>query len=130
MRFTKSIAAALAVTVGALSFTGAAEAGRRDRDRVIVRNNHYYHDNHRGNGLAAGVIGFGAGAILGSALAAPRYYSPAPVYVTPAPVYVAPVVVYEAWTPGWYSYCGSRYRSFNQQTGYYTGYDGGYHFCR
>ncbi len=129
MRFMKSMAAALAVTVGALSLAETAEAGRRDR---VVRNNYYYQNNDRGNSLAAGVIGFGAGAILGSALAAPRYYSPAPVYVAPAPVYIspAPVVVYQAWTPGWYSYCGSRYRSFNQQTGYYLGYDGGYHFCR
>jgi hypothetical protein len=40
-----------------------------------------------GNGVAAGLIGgFAAGAIVGTALAAPRpYYAPAPVYVAPPP---------------------------------------------
>ncbi|WP_319533537.1 BA14K family protein [uncultured Cohaesibacter sp.] len=49
-----------------------------------------------------------------------RPYRPAPVYYgSPAP-----------WTPGWYSYCSSRYRSFNPHTGYFRGYDGRLHFCR
>jgi hypothetical protein len=39
-----------------------------------------------GCGIAAGVVGgFAAGAILGSALAGPRYYEPGPVYVAPPP---------------------------------------------
>jgi hypothetical protein len=39
-----------------------------------------------GCGVAAGVVGgLAAGAILGSALAGPRYVEPAPVYVTPPP---------------------------------------------
>ena len=118
MRFMKTIAATLAVTVGALTFAGSADARHR-------RHHHVHHHYHHGNNFAAGAIGFGVGALFGSALAAPRYYQPAPVYVAPAPV-----VVYEAWTPGWYSYCGQRYRSFNRHTGYYLGYDGGYHFCR
>ncbi len=125
MRITKSIATALAVTVGALSFASTADAGHR-------HSRHVRHHHHDGGNFAAGAIGFGVGALFGSAIAQPRYYHPAPVYVAPAPVYVAPaqVVVYEAWTPGWYSYCGQRYRSFNRHTGYYMGYDGGYHFCR
>ena len=124
MRMMKTIAATLAVSVGALTFAGSADAGHR--------RNHFVRHHHNGGNFAAGAIGFGIGALVGSALSAPRYYEPAPVYVAPAPVYVAPspVVVYEAWTPGWYSYCGQRYRSFNRQTGYYLGYDGGYHFCR
>lgn len=121
MRIMKSIAASVALTVGAVSFAGTAEAGHRRHH--IVRHHHYHHNN--GGNFAAGAIGFGVGALFGSALAGPRYYEPAPVYVAPAPV-----VVYEAWTPGWYTYCGQRYRSFNRHTGYYTGYDGGYHFCR
>ena len=58
---------------------------------------------HAGNGstVGAGLLGFGVGAIVGSALAPqtvyvapppPVYYAPPPpVYVGPAPVYVGPV---------------------------------------
>ena len=58
---------------------------------------------HAGNGSAvgAGIVGFGVGAIVGSALTPqtvyvapppPVYYAPPPpVYVAPAPVYVGPV---------------------------------------
>ena len=38
----------------------------------------------RGGAVAAGVVtGLAAGAIIGGALAGPRYYEPAPVYVAP-----------------------------------------------
>jgi uncharacterized protein YcfJ len=36
----------------------------------------------------------------------------------------------EPWTPGWYDYCGRKYRSFNPNTGYYTTYSGKKRFCR
>lgn len=62
-----TIAAALAA--GAFAQTGVAEAGHR--------HNHYYYSN--GGAAVAGAV---AGAILGTALAAPRY----PVYIDP-PVY-------------------------------------------
>lgn len=127
MRFMKPVATALAVTVGALTFATSAEAGHR-------------HRHHRGGGdaAAAGIIGFAAGAILGGALSGPRYYGgsyyePDVVYVEPAPVYVQPAPVYyalEPWTPEWYSYCESKYRSFNPRTGYFKGYDGQFHLCR
>ena len=67
---------------------------------------------HAGNGSAvgAGLLGFGVGAVVGSALAPqtvyvapppPVYYAPPPpVYVAPAPVYVAPAPVYVG--PGYY----------------------------
>ena len=135
MRFTKTIAAALALSVGALTFAGSAEA--RDRDRGDHRWRHHDRHHHSGAPYAAGAFGFAAGAILGSALSQPRYYyEPAPVYVAPryvAPAYVQPSYVYAApspWTPGWYAYCEDRYRSFNPRTGYFVGYDGGYHFCQ
>jgi len=122
MSSTKGIAAALAMAIGAASFTGPAEAGHR-------HHHHYHHGN--GGAVAAGILGLGVGAVIGGALAQPRYY-PGTVYVEPAPVYVrpAPVVVYQAWTPAWYESCGARYRSFNPDTGYYLGHDGRYHFCR
>ncbi len=34
------------------------------------------------------------------------------------------------WTPEWYDYCMSKYRSFNPETGYYRTYSGRYKFCR
>jgi hypothetical protein len=123
MRFTKPIAAALALTIGAVSLIGSAEARHR---------------RHHGDAFAAGVLGFAAGALLTGALAQPRYYyEPAPVYVAPPPppppIVYEPAPVYyanpEPWTPEWYSYCSSRYRSFNPSTGYFLGYDGDYHFC-
>ena len=136
MRYMKPIAAGLALTFAALTFSAPAEAGHR----------------HRGGGdaAAAGIIGFAAGAILGGALSGPRYNrgyyddryygdgyyydQPDVVYVEPRPVYVQPAPVYryavEPWTPEWYSYCESRYRSFNPDTGYYKGYDGRFHLCR
>jgi hypothetical protein len=117
MRFTKPIALALSLGVVALSFEGNAEA------------------HHRQGHAAAAAVGFAAGALLGSALASPRYYVPAPVYVAPAPppVHVAPapvVYLYQPWTPDWYAYCGGKYRSFDPSTGYYLGYDGHRYFCR
>lgn len=36
----------------------------------------------------------------------------------------------EPWSPAWYDYCGSKYRSFNPKTGYFTTYGGDKKFCR
>jgi hypothetical protein len=127
MRFIRPIAAALALTIGAASLVGTAEA------------RHRHHHGGNGAGIAAaGIFGLAAGALVGSALAQPRYYDyyePAPVYVAPPPppvVYQPSQVYYQRpspWTPAWYQYCGQRYGSFNPQTGYFLGYDGDYHFC-
>ena len=126
MRFMKPIAAALALTIGAASLVGTAEA----------RHRHRHH--HNGAGMAAaGIFGLAAGALLGSALAQPRYY-----HYEPAPVYVAAASATgglsaragllsrpDAVDAGMVRYCGQRYRSFDPQTGYFLGYDGNYHFC-
>ena len=125
MRFTKPIAAGLALAVVAVSLTGTAEARHRHR---------------HGDAFAAGILGFTAGAILSGAFSQPRYYHrpyyAEPVYVAPPPppvVYdTAPAYYYarpEPWTAEWYDSCRYRYRSFNSQTGYFLGYDGDYHFC-
>ena len=78
--------AASVIVIGALALTGSAEAGN-------------------GSAVGAGLLGFGVGAVVGSALAPqtvyvapppPVYYAPpppvyvAPVYVAPRPVYVGP----------------------------------------
>lgn len=121
MRFMKTMTTALALTIGAAAFAGPASADHRWR-----------HHHSGGNAAAAGIIGFGAGALLGSALAQPRYYEAEPIYVQPAPVYVrrSAVYAYEAWSPEWYDDCGNRYRSFDARTGYFVGYDDQLHFCR
>ena len=116
MRFTKPIAAGLALTIVAISFSGTAEARHRR-----------HHHRHHGDEVAAGIFGFAAGALLLGALSQPRYYN----YYEPAPVYAPPPVYYRAdpWTAEWYASCDARYRSFNPDTGYFLGYDGDYHFC-
>ena len=87
-----------------------------------VQNNYYVRRGNSSNALAAGLIGLGVGAVLGSAL------TPKTVYVAPParPVRYRP----EPWTEDWYAYCHSRYRSFNPRSGTYLGYDGYEHFCR
>ncbi|MEZ5827456.1 MAG: BA14K family protein [Hyphomicrobiales bacterium] len=127
---TALIAAAL-VGLTVLTMAAPAEAGRGGR---YVQNNYYrggyghYHHNDGWNAVGAGLLGFGVGAIVGSALT-PREVvvappPPPPTYYTPA-TYGPP-----AWTPDWYSYCYSRYRSFNPNTGTFVGYDGVVRFCR
>jgi BA14K-like protein len=122
MRFTKPLAAALALSIAAASLVGTAEARHRH--------------NNGGAIAVAGIFGLAAGALIGSALSQPqyRYYEPAPVYAPPPPPIVyQPAPVYYArpqpWTPEWYSYCSQRYGSFDGRTGYFLGYDGNYHFC-
>lgn len=110
----KAIAAAAAIGLIALTFAAPAEAGR-------------YYRGGGGNAWGAGLIGFGIGAIIGSAL------TPREVYVAPPPPpdYYAPVSYGPpAWSPEWYEYCTYRYRSFNPNSGYFMGYDGIARFCR
>jgi hypothetical protein len=78
-----------------------------------------------GDGVGAGLVGFGIGAIVGSAL------TPREVYVAPPPAYYGPVAYGPPpWTPDWYTYCAQSYRSFNPHTGYFIGPDGQPYFCR
>lgn len=114
MRFMKPIALAASLAAATLTFNAPAQAGSSDA-------------------IIAGALGFGVGTLFGNATARPRYY-PGPVYVAPPrPVYVEPAPVYyelEPWTPDWYAYCGSRYRSFDARSGTYISYDGYRRMCR
>jgi hypothetical protein len=108
MTFTKTIAAAAAIAVGALLFTAPAKAGSEDA-------------------IIAGTIGFAAGTIFGGAMAQPGYYAYPP---PPPPVYVAPVMyVPQPWTPQWYAACHAKYISFNPATGMFKAKGGKWKFC-
>lgn len=125
--------AALAV-VFAFAAVVPAEAGRGHGGGWKGGGNRYIQNNYYGrrggdgwNALGAGLVGLGVGAVIGSALT-PRevYVAPPP----PRPVYRRAGYGPEPWSPDWYNYCYSRYRSFNPNTGTYLGYDGYEHFCR
>jgi hypothetical protein len=104
LKFTRTIAAAAALSIGTLGFAGSAEAG-------------HWHHHHR-DAVAAGFVGLAAGALIGSALARPQ--QPRGFVV------VEPSYGYSDWI----AYCSQRYRSFDPRTGLYFGYDGYYHECR
>ena len=88
---------------------------------------------HGGWGWGVGA-GLAAGAIIGGALVAPRYYyGPGPYYYGPGPYY-GPAPVYA--DPGYgdpgsdpVAYCTSRFRSYDPRSGTYLGYDGQRHPC-
>jgi BA14K-like protein len=128
--YTAVLAAAL-VGVMALTTAVPAEAGRghgRGYGGRYVQNNYYVKRNDGVGALGAGLLGFGVGAIVGSALT-PRevYVAPPP---RPAPIYTPAAYGPPPWTPDWYTYCYSRYRSFDPNSGTFVGYDGYEHFCR
>ncbi|HZJ11795.1 MAG TPA: BA14K family protein [Methyloceanibacter sp.] len=115
-RTLKAIAAVAVITPASLGRCWQSKRAQADQRRS-------------GDGWGAGLIGFGIGAIVGSALA------PREVYVVPdydyEPAYYGPAAYGPPpWTGEWYSYCAQRYRSFNARTGYFTGYDGLPYFCQ
>src|SRR4029077_19081076 len=61
-----------------------------------------------GCGWGPGLVGFGVGALVGTALFAPR------VYAGPPPVYGPASYGPPTWSPAWYNYCAQRYRSFDR----------------
>ena len=105
----KAIAAAALVGTLALSMPAPAEAGH-------------------GNAVGAGLLGFGIGAVVGSAL------TPSTVYVAPPPppAYYGPAAYGPPpWSPAWYRYCRNIHGPyFNASTGYFQAADGGWYFCR
>jgi len=124
--FVAFLAAAL-VGLTTLMLATPAEAGRYGKGYKGGRHiHHHYHKRDNGIGaLGAGLLGFGVGAIVGSAL------TPREVYVAPPrPAYRRAGYGPPPWTPDWYTYCYSRYRSFDPNTGTFIGYDGYERFCR
>jgi hypothetical protein len=115
----RTIAAAALIGTAALTFAAPAEAGGHG---------YYGHHDGGGNALGAGLLGFGIGAVVGSAL------TPSTVYVAPPPppAYYGPAAYGPPpWSPGWYSYCRNIHGPyFNPSTGYFQAADGGFYFCR
>lgn len=84
---------------------------------------HGGHWGHHGGWGGAAIGGFAAGALLGSALAGPRYYH------DPGYYYAPDVEVYAGPDPSAVAYCKQRYRSYDVSSGTYLGYDGIRHPC-
>jgi len=139
MKKLSAVLAAALIGITAVSYSVPASAGDRGyyRDRAYdrgynrgYRQGKHNYKNDNGDMLAAGAIGLGLGAIIGSAAASPPPPPPPPAYYGPADYsYGPPSYAPPAWSPDWYAYCSSRYQSFNPRTGYFMGYDGRPHFC-
>jgi hypothetical protein len=83
------------------------------------------------NSVGAGLLGFGVGAIVGSALT-PREVYVVPPAPPPPPPYYGPVGYGpQPWSPGWYRFCRETYGpSFDARTGYFQAADGGWYLCQ
>lgn len=114
-----SAAAPMAPKAAAISAENAAviEVGRScrrcdRRDRRSYRR--YSNRRHNSSSSFSLSLNFGSPGYY-----APRYRAPRVVY------YAAPA----AWTPSWYTYCKTKYRSFNPHTGRYMTYSGNWQVC-
>jgi hypothetical protein len=86
----------------------------------------YRHHNNVGPAIGAGVLGLATGAIIGGALAQPRYADPGySTYYEPG--YTGTVV--QAAPGADEDYCIRRYRSYDPASGTYLGFDGLRHPC-
>ncbi len=144
MTSKRLIAAALTSAI-LLPTVATAEAGSRHGWRDYRSDRHHYHHrkhnrhgHHKNNGnlgaaVAAGVIGLAAGAILLGATSQPSYAGPPPANYYPRAPYpgrVSPAAGYQPWSPAWYRYCSSKYRSFDPSSGTYITYRGEQRFCQ
>ena len=105
--------------LAALTFIAATAPA--DAQRRHWRHHHNHHGYGYGYGAAAG--GFVAGALIGSALTAPRYYGGPGYYGGPnhyGNAYASSSGV---------DYCVQRFRSYDVASGTYLGYDGQRHSC-
>lgn len=134
-RTTVLSAAVLATTLATLP----AEARDRHGRHEPRRPHHHRMTSNTDAAVAAGILGLAVGAIVMSTLAQPEPKGPIyrgdplddPNYFPPAPRPVSAngAMSLEPWSDAWFDYCETRYRSFDPNTGTYTGYDGRKHFC-
>jgi len=94
---------------------------QRRNDRRIDRR------QNNNNAIALGIIGLGAAAIIGGAIA--NSNNPRVIYQQPSVPRAVSGGRYEPWSRSWFQYCSNKFRSFNASTGTYRGYDGRDHFC-
>ncbi|MFN7166826.1 MAG: BA14K family protein [Pannonibacter sp.] len=80
---------------------------------------------------------YGGPAYGGPVYAGPNYGHVQPIPEPGVPVDDRPIIAhggqvggYQPWTPAWYQYCSSRYRSFNPQTGTFRTHSGQTRFCQ
>jgi len=71
-------------------------------------------------GFPGGVLGGVLGGIFANTFFPPQ----------PQVVIVPQVPEMVPYTPAWYQYCSSKYRSFNPQTGMFLGFDGQLRMCQ
>lgn len=123
----KTIAVVSALSVGAIALADTADARPR----------------HRGHGgaVAAAIAGLAVGAIIaGTASRRHDYYyddrryyrapPPPPRYYRAPPPRRSYSYAPRPWTPAWYSYCTSKYRSFDPRSGTFQPYHGPRRMCR
>lgn len=79
-----------------------------------------------GGAAAAGVFGLATGAIIGGAIASSQAQAQANANAQAAAQQQANQAQYQQWV----SYCSSKYRSFDVQSGTYLGNDGVRHPCQ
>ncbi|MDF1609666.1 BA14K family protein [Hoeflea sp. YIM 152468] len=84
--------------------------------------------NRDGDAIALGILGLGAAAIIGGAIANSNN-NPRVIYQQPSAPRAVRGSSYEPWSQAWYRFCANKYRSFNASTGTFRGYDGRDHFC-
>lgn len=151
---TSAIVSATIATTGLGSLPAAQAGGWYGHGH-----GHGHYNNDNDDLVVAGILGLAvgalaAGAAVGGPYGGPYYGGPAIVDGYPAYPAYRPVPRYNGyngyyrngyygyaarpayryaslkpWTPEWYRYCESRYRSFRPGTGTFTGYDGRQHFC-
>ena len=91
------------------------EVGRRHCRRCDRGGRHHYRRSRGGSNFS-----------LSFSFGSPGYYHAPRYYHAPKVYYHAPV----AWTPAWYTYCKTKYRSFDPHTGRFITYSGEWRLCR
>lgn len=109
------------LTLVLVVLASTADAG----PRVTVHK--HYGARNSSDAVVGGFLGGLAGSVFGSWLNQPQSEDHSPPPPSPPP---PAEVELKQWSPEWYSYCFNKYKSFNPQTGTYTGYDGVTYPCR